>query len=300
MIDLGQIEGDAVTPATEPATGRRQRRRRGDGKIIAGGVIVGIFIAAGVFAPLITTGHPATQNLLSRLASPSHAHLLGTDQLGRDEWTRLVYAIRIDLRVALIGTLIPSFIGSVIGIVAGLGPRWLDTAILRAADIIVSLPLFIFFIALVGLLGPGNGLLFLGPGELPLIIGFTAISWVVYARLLRTEVRRVRRLDFIRAAETGGLPRWRVILWHILPNAIGQSIVYVFVDIGLAIVAISTLSFLGVGIPLGTPEWGAMINSGSAVIQTNWWLIAAPGLAIAVLGMGLALIGDGLDDRLKS
>ncbi|MEU0939891.1 ABC transporter permease [Embleya sp. NPDC005971] len=275
-------------------------RPRGNGKLAAGAVIFGLFVLAAVFAPLITTGDPAEQDLLNRLASPSPAHLLGTDQLGRDEWTRLVYAIRVDLRVALLASFIPAVLGSLIGIVAGLGAKWLDTAIMRISDVVVSLPLFIFFIALVGLLGPGEGFLFLGPGELPLIIGFTLISWVVYARLMRAEVRRVRSMDYVRAARSGGLPRWRVIAWHILPNVIGQSIVYFFVDIGLAVVAISTLSFLGVGIPVGTPEWGAMIQSARTVMQTNWWLIAAPGAAIALAGMGLALIGDGLDDRIKS
>ncbi|MBL1110895.1 ABC transporter permease [Streptomyces sp. 110] len=283
-----------------PRTRQPRRRRRGDGKLAVGAVIVGLFVLAAIFAPLITSGHPADQDLLNRLAPPSQAHILGTDQLGRDEWTRLVHAIRIDLRVAALGSLIPAILGSLIGIVAGLGNHWLDAAIMRTSDIVVSLPLFVFFIALVGLLGPGTGFLFLDPGELPLIIGFTVISWVVYARLLRSEVRRVRSMDYVRAARLGGLPRWRVITWHIVPNAIGQSIVYFFVDVGLAVVAISTLSFLGVGIPIGTPEWGSMIQAGRNVIQTNWWLIAAPGAAIALIGMGLALIGDGLDDRIKS
>ncbi|MGW6521099.1 ABC transporter permease [Streptomyces sp. NPDC054962] len=296
MTDTAKIAAEEAPPARKP----RSRRRRGDGKVAVGMVIVGLFVLAAVFAPLITNGHPADQDLLNRLAPPSHAHLLGTDQLGRDEWTRLVYAIRVDLRVALLGSLIPAILGSLIGIAAGLGSSWLDTAIMRTSDIVVSLPLFIFFIALVGLLGPGTGFLFLGPGELPLIIGFTVISWVVYARLLRSEVRRVRSMDYVRAARLGGLPRWRVIGWHIVPNSIGQTVVYLFVDVGLAVVAISTLSFLGVGIPIETPEWGAMIQSGRTVIQTNWWLIAAPGAAIALIGMGLALIGDGLDDRIKS
>ncbi|MYS80343.1 ABC transporter permease [Embleya scabrispora] len=292
MSDLSLIKDDKEhTPRS---------LRRGNGKMAAGAVIFGLFILAALFAPLITTGDPAEQDLLNRLADPSSAHLLGTDQLGRDEWTRLVYAIRVDLRVAILASLIPAILGSLIGIIAGLGAKWLDTAIMRISDVVVSLPLFIFFIALVGLLGPGNGFLFLGPGELPLIIGFTLISWVVYARLMRAEVRRVRSMDYVRAAQSGGLPRWRVIVGHIVPNAIGQSIVYFFVDIGLAVVAISTLSFLGVGIPVGTPEWGAMIQSARTVMQTNWWLIAAPGAAIALAGMGLALIGDGLDDRIKS
>lgn len=278
----------------------RRGRRRGSGKLLCGGIVVALFVLAAVFAPLITMGDPAAQDLLHRLAPPSHQHLLGTDQLGRDVWTRLVYAIRIDLRIGLLGAILPAMIGSAIALVAGFGGKVVDTAIMRLCDVVVSFPLLVFFIALVGLLGPGDGWLFLGPGEIPIIIGFTAISWIVYARLLRTEVRRVQDTDYMRAAVTGGLPRRRVILNHLLPNAVGQTIVYVVVDIGLAIVAIATLSFLGVGIPIDTPEWGAMINSSRGLIQTNWWLMAAPGVAIATLAMGLALIGDGLDDRIKS
>jgi peptide/nickel transport system permease protein len=291
---IDTVEHESTTDTARP------RPRRGGGKLVAGGLVVALFVLAAVFAPLITTGDPAAQDLLNRLAPPSGEHLLGTDQLGRDVWTRLVYAIRVDLRIGILGAIIPAIIGSVIAIVAGFGGKTVDTVIMRICDVVVSFPLLVFFIALVGLLGPGDGWLFLGPGEVPIIIGFTAISWIVYARLLRTEVRRVRDTDYVRAAVTGGLPRRRVILNHVLPNAIGQTIVYVVVDIGLAIVAIATLSFLGVGIPIDTPEWGAMINSSRGLIQTNWWLMAAPGVAIATLAMGLALIGDGIDDRIKS
>lgn len=294
------MTGTTTTVLTQQAVTPERRRGRGNGKIACGGLVVLLFVLAAAFAPLITTGDPQHQDLLHRLAEPSRAHPLGTDQLGRDVWTRMVYAIRIDLRIGLIGTAIPALLGSVIGLVAGLGGRLVDAAIMRFADVIVSFPLFIFFLALVGLVGPGEGWLFLGPGEVPIIVGFSLISWIVYARLLRSEIRRVRSMDYVRAATTGGLPRHRVVLWHVLPNAVGQTVVYMFVDVGLAIVALSTLSFLGVGIPIDTPEWGAMISSSRGVIQTNWWLVAAPGLAIALLAMGLALVGDGLDDRIKA
>lgn len=293
MSLLGQTvgAGDAKT---------RQQWKRGSGKLLVGTTIVAIFIAAAVLAPWITHGDPQLQDLSHRLAPPSASHPLGTDSLGRDVWTRLVFATRIDLRVGILGTLVPAVIGSLLGIVAGLGPPWLDALVMRVSDIVVSFPLFIFFLALVGLMGPGDGFWFLGPGELPIVVGFTLISWVVYTRLLRSEIRRIRGLDYVQAALTGGLPRRRVILGHLLPNALNQTVVYVFVDVGLAILALSTLSFLGVGIPLETAEWGAMISAGRGFINTNWWLIAAPGLTIATLAVGLALIGDGLDDRIKS
>lgn len=299
-MTLEALSYDDEVIADEAGPTRHSRRRRGDGKIACGAVIVALFVLAGIFAPLITTGNPGGQDLLHRLAAPSADHLLGTDQLGRDVWTRLIYAIRVDLVVGVLGTLIPATLGSAIGIAAGFGGRFVDAAVMRISDVVVSFPLFIFFLALLGLIGPGDGWLFLGPGEVPIIVGFTVISWIVYARLLRTEVKRVRSSDYVRAATTGGLPRRRIIVGHVLPNALGQTVVYVFVDVGLAMLALATLSFLGVGIPIGTAEWGAMINAGQPLLQHNWWLVAAPGLAIALVAMGLALIGDGIDDRLKS
>lgn len=291
--------GQTISPF-EAQQRSASRSRRGRGKILTGIIILALYVFAAVFAPYITHGDPLAQDLLHRLAPPSAEHWLGTDSLGRDVWTRLVFAARVDLRVGIFGALIPAMIGSAIGIIAALSNRYVDTGIMRFSDVIVSFPLFIFFLALVGLVGPGDGFWFFGPGELAIIIGFVLISWVVYARLLRTEVRRVKNLDFIKAARTGGLSNSHVVVRHILPNAFNQTMVYVFVDIGLAIVAVATLAFLGIGIPLDTAEWGSMINAGRSVINTNWWLIAAPGAAIAILAVGLALIGDGIDDQLKS
>lgn len=274
--------------------------RRGNTKMIVGGVIVTVFVLSAALAPLITSGAPDAQNLLNRLAIPTIAHPLGTDELGRDVWTRLVYAIRLDLRVGVLGALLPALLGCLIGIISGFARRWLDTSIMRLTDIIVSFPLFIFFLSLVGLVKPGSGWWIFGPGELPILAGFTLLSWVVYARLMRSEIRRVRGMPYVTAAITGGLPMRRVVVGHVLPNAIGQMVVYVFVDVGLAIVALSTLSFLGIGIPVGTAEWGSMINSSRGFVNTSWWLVAAPGAAVALLATGLALVGDGLDDRMKS
>jgi peptide/nickel transport system permease protein len=297
MID---IRLDTADRAAAQAHRPRRRRGRGSGKLLAGGLILAIVVVSAASAPLITSGNPFAQDLTNRLAPPSWDHPIGTDQLGRDVWTRLVYAARVDLRVGVLGALLPMLIGSLIGIAAGFGGRRTDTVLMRFADIVLSFPLPIFLIALVGLLGPGSGWLFLGPGEVPVLIAFALVAWVVYARLLRTEIRRVRGLDYVAAAIAGGLSSRRVLLTHVLPNAIGQSIVYVFVEVGLAILALSTLSFLGLGVPLPIAEWGAMVAQSRSLIQTHWWLMVAPGLAIAFFGVGLALIGDGLDDRLKA
>ncbi|HEV2501661.1 MAG TPA: ABC transporter permease [Mesorhizobium sp.] len=274
-------------------------RERGSGKIAVGYAIIGLFVFTAMAAPWITTGEPARQDLLNRLAFPSFAHPLGTDQLGRDVWTRLVYAIQLDFRIGILGMLLPAILGSLIGVASALSPHWLDAAISRLADIIISLPLFVFFLALAGLLGPGSDWGPFGPGELPILLGFTLLGWVVYARLLRTEMHRILAMEYIRAAITGGLPLHRVIIGHVMPNAVGQTLVYMCVDIGLAILSLATLSFLGAGVPLDRPELGGMISASRTVISSNWWLVAAPGAVLALMGTGLALIGDGLDDRLK-
>lgn len=276
-----------------------RRSARGNGKLTAGGLLLTVFLAAAVVPGVFTSADPLEQDLLNRLAEPSAAHPLGTDQLGRDELARMVHAARVDLRVGVLGALLPMIIGSAVGIVAGFGGRVVDRVLMGLADVMMSFPILVFFLVLVGLIGPGDGFWFLGPGESTIVLGFALIGWVVYARLLRTEIRRVAALPYVEAAHAGGLSRTRIVTRHVLPNAINQLVVYLFVDIGLAILSLSALSFLGLGVPVPTPEWGAMISASSNVLQTNWWLVIAPGITIALLGMALALIGDGIDDRMK-
>ena len=278
---------------------RLRRTRRGTGKLLVGGLLLGVFVLGAVAPTLFTGVDPQNQDILDRLANPGGGHLLGTDELGRDEFSRLVHAVRVDLRVGVLGALLPMVIGAVLGTIAALGSRALDTALMRFADIVIAFPVLVFFLVLVGLLGPGEGFWFLGPGEPPVLIGFAAIGWVVYARLLRSEIRRVTALGYVEAARAGGLSRTRVVLRHVMPNSIGQIVVYVCVDIGLAILALSSLSFLGLGVPAPRAELGSMIAASSTVLATNWWLVIAPGAVIALLGMALALVGDGIDDRLK-
>lgn len=274
-------------------------RRRGRTKVIVGACIVGVFLLAGIFAPLIAPADPLEQDLLNRWADPSGAHLLGTDGLGRDVFSRLIYAIRVDLRVGVLCALIPMLIGTAIGAIAGFYGGILDTIVTRLIDLVQSFPVLVFFLALLGAMGLASPFLFLGPGELPVIIVFAAVGWIVYARLIRGEILRVRELEYVQAAQAGGLSRRRVLTRHVMPNVVNQTIVYFVLDIGLAILALATLSFLGLGIPLPIPEWGSMIAENRARFADQWWLVVAPGLAVSLLGIGLALVGDGLDDRLK-
>lgn len=277
----------------------RRRSARGHAKLVIGSLIVAAFVLAGVFAGQLAPYDPLQQDLLNRLAHPSSAHLLGTDALGRDTISRMIYALRVDLRVGVLCAVLPMVVGTTVGALAGYYGGVADAVVTRLIDLVQSFPVLVFFLALLSAMGMARSFLFLGPGELPVIIVFFAIGWIVYARLIRGEVLRVRDLEYVQAARAGGLSNSRVLIRHILPNVLNQTIVYVVLDIGLAVLALSTLSFLGLGIPAPTPEWGNMIAENRARFADQWWLVVAPGAAISILGLGLALIGDSLDDMLK-
>jgi peptide/nickel transport system permease protein len=273
--------------------------RRGRTKLVVGLCLVGAFVAAGLLASVIAPHDPLQQDLLHRLADPSADHLLGTDALGRDTLSRMIYAIRVDLRVGVLCALLPMLLGTTIGAIAGYYGGFVDTVVTRLIDLVQSFPVLVFFLALLGAMGMARPFLFLGPGELPVIIVFVCVGWIVYARLIRGEVLRVRELEYVQAARAGGLSRRRVLVRHVLPNVLNQTLVYVVLDIGLAILALATLSFLGLGIPSPTPEWGAMVAENRARFAEQWWLVVAPGVAVSILGIGLALVGDGIDDLVK-
>ncbi len=255
-----------------------------------GAAILGIFVVVAAFAPLIATHDPAFQDLTDKLASPSAEHWLGTDQLGRDAFSRLVYAARTDLIVGFLAALFPLILGTTLGAIAGFFGGWVDTVISRVADAVQSFPVYVFLIALVFVLGTG---------VMPILVAFTAIAWVPYTRLIRTEILRAKGLDYVAAAVVAGLPHRRILFRHVLPNSVRQTVVYFMSDVILATVTLATLSFLGLGLPVEQPEWGRMISEGRTFLRNQWWLSTVPGLVIVALGMGYALIGDGLAQRLR-
>jgi peptide/nickel transport system permease protein len=231
------------------------------------------------------------QDILNRLASPSGEHWLGTDELGRDAWSRLVHATALDLRLGFLIAFLPMVLGTFVGAVAGYFGRFADALVMRTADLVQAFPIYIFIVAMVFVLGPG---------EESLLVAFFAVSWVLYARIVRAEVLRIRGLDYVLAARAAGLSHARVLFRHVLPNAIHQTIVYFPADVLLGILSLGAFSFLGLGIQGGRPEWGAMIAEGQPYIQTQWWLVTVPGLVIVALGCGLMLMADGLDDHLRT
>lgn len=275
--------------AAERAAPRRAHWYR-QPALMTGLVIIGIILFAVIAAPLITHWNPDAQDLNAILAGPSGAHWLGTDQEGRDTFSRLLYGGRTDLRIAFIAVLFPFVLGTVLGSLAGYFGGWVDTIIMRVVDIVVAFPFFVLIIALVFVLGPG---------EKSIYVAITMVGWVSYARIVRGEILVAKRQEYVLAAQAGGLSSLRIMARHLLPNVITQAIVYAMSDIVQDILAIVTLSYLGLGIQPPAPDWGTMISDGQNFLTTHWQLTTIPGLAVVVTGLGLSLIGDGLADLLR-
>jgi len=278
-----------VLGLTERAEHERSAvKNRGSLKLRLGIAIVALFVLAALLAPLLAPYAPDRQDLLHTLAGPSTQHPLGTDAVGRDVLSRVIYASRVDLPVAGAAVLIPAVIGSLVGLMAGYLGRVTDTVLMRTADLVLAFPVYVLVLALIAVLGPGAG---------SIIIATALVDWVIYARLVRSEVLHVKSLDYITAARAGGLSHWRVLRRHVLPNVISQPIVYMMSDMILVILALSSLSFLGLGVSSPTAEWGAMIGEAEPFLRLRPWMIVPPGIAIILVGIGFSLIGDALADR---
>jgi peptide/nickel transport system permease protein len=256
---------------------------------VAGGIIVLTLVIASAAAPLIAPYDPNAQDLQHAYAHPSGAHWLGTDQIGRDVLSRLIFAGRVDLLTAFLAVLIPFFLGTILGLLSGYYGRLADTAVMRLVDVVVAFPFIVLVIALVFVLGPGQS---------SIIIAITCVGWVSYTRIVRAEVLVHKRHEYVLAARAAGLSDGRIMVRHLLPNVITQAIVFSMSDIVLSMLAIVTLSYLGAGIPPPTADWGSMIADGEALITTQWQIATFPGFAILLTGFGLSLLGDGLADLL--
>jgi peptide/nickel transport system permease protein len=277
----------ALTERAQRRAGRRWYRQPA---LMAGIVILVVVVGLALAAPLITPYNPITQNLSESLLGPSSHHLLGTDQLGRDTFTRLLYGLRLDLRIAFVAVLLPFVLGTVLGSLAGYFGGWADSIIMRLVDIVLAFPFYVLIIALVFVLGPG---------ERSIYVAILAVGWVSYARIIRGEILVAKRQDYVTAARSGGLSNLRIMRRHLLPNVITQAFIYAMSDIVQDILAIVTLGYFGLGIPPPTADLGSMINDGQNFLSTHWQLTTIPGLAVVIVGLGLSLVGDGLADLLR-
>ena len=257
---------------------------------VAGATILGIVVLAALAAPLITKYNPTSQDLLHTLQGPSGRHWLGTDDLGRDVWSRLVYGARTDLRVAFLAVVLPFMIGTVLGLLAGYYGGLTDTFASFLVNIVVAFPFYVLIIALVFALGPGTRNIY---------IAITIVGWVSYTRIIRGEVLVAKRRDYVLAAKSGGLSDRRILFRHLLPNVITQAVIFACSDIVLDILAIVTLGYLGLGVQPPTPDWGNMIASGQTYLTTHWQLSTFPGIAVVITALGLSLLADGLADLLR-
>jgi len=248
-----------------------------------------LILLLSIFAPLISPYEPTKINIPERFASPSADHWFGTDEVGRDIFTRILYGARLSLGVGVAVVVGAGVVGTIIGAISGYFGGRIDQLIMRLMDIILAFPALVLAMAIAATLGPNlqNAMLAIAIIKIP-----------VYVRLARAETLALREKLFVKAAVTFGISPWRIIARHIIPNALSPVIIQVTLDIGDAILLVATLGFLGLGAQPPTPEWGAMISIGWKYLLDYWWYPTFPGLALFLASCGFNLIGDGIRDIL--
>jgi peptide/nickel transport system permease protein len=260
------------------------------GNLIFGGGMLAIIMLASIFASSISPYDPIAQNLRNTLQPPSLAHPFGTDNFGRDIFSRVLHAAKVDVTIGFLCVLFPWLLGSILGAIAGYVGGVIDTIVMRSVDTFMAFPFLIVAIGAIAVLGPG---------VTSMCIALTLSGWSIYARIVRAEVLVARKSDYVLAARALGYPDTRILLRHILPNVIAPTIMFAMTSMVLVILSTVTLSFLGLGVPPPTPSWGSMIAEGKNFIFTAWWIITLPGIAIVVVGLALSLLGDGVTALLR-
>ncbi len=293
---MGEVEAILGTRKTSGAGGRSAslwrdawRRLVRNRSAVAGGAIVLALVVMAVAAPLVAPYDPIAPSLQDRLCAPSRAHWLGTDDLGRDILSRIIFGARISLQVGILAVALALVIGTSLGLVAGYWGGLADNLIMRVMDVMLAFPSVLLAIAIVAIMGPslGNAMVAIGIVSIP-----------VYARIVRSSTLQVKANEYVEAARALGAGDARIIARHVLPNCMAPLIVQATLGIATAILDAAGLSFLGLGAQPPTPEWGAMLSGGRAFLRTAPWVTAFPGLAIVLLVMGFNLFGDGLRDAL--
>jgi peptide/nickel transport system permease protein len=256
---------------------------------LIGALMVAGLILICLFAPLLTTHQADAQDLSLRLQPPSWSHFLGTDEFGRDVWTRMLYGGRISLSVGLVAVGISLTIGIFLGALAGYFGGWVDQIIMRSVDIVLCIPTLFLILMLV---------VFIGPNLLNIMIIIGLTSWTDLSRLVRAEFLSLKNREYVLAARALGAKNKRVIFLHVLPNALAPVFVSATFGVAGAILLESGLSFLGLGVQPPTPSWGNILSAGKDYLTQGWWLTLFPGLAIFITVLGYNLLGDGLRDIL--
>jgi peptide/nickel transport system permease protein len=253
-----------------------------------------LLVVAAIFAPQLAPYDPLQTSLTDRLKPPvfaggSGAHVLGTDKLGRDVLSRIIYGARVSLSVSLLVILITGTIGTTLGILAGYLGGWVDNLLMRVTDISLAFPLI-----LVGILLAVT----MNPSVTTVVLAISLLGWAPYARLIRSEVLKLRTADFVLQARIIGCSPQRIMLTHIFPNIVNPLLILATLSVGLVILVESVLSYLGAGVPPPTPTWGSMVSDGRGLIDSAWWISFFPGLAIGLVVLSGNFLGDWLRDRL--
>jgi peptide/nickel transport system permease protein len=251
--------------------------------------IIVVFVALSMLAPLLASHNPATQELANRLAAPSAAHWFGTDELGRDIYSRLLYGGRVTLGMVIAVVVLVAPIGLAIGCIAGYFGGIVDTVLMRLTDIFLAFPRLVLALAFVAALKPGIE---------SAVLAIALTAWPPYARLARAETMTVRGSDFIAAYRLTGGSAWRIIFRHIAPLCMPSLIVRVTLDMSSIIITAASLGFLGMGAQPPSPEWGAMIATAKRFIFEQWWVATIPGVAIFLVSLAFNFLGDALRDVL--
>jgi len=256
---------------------------------VIGGILVLLVFVFSIFAPFVAPYNPSVIDIKNILVGPSFSHPLGTDDLGRDVLSRMLWGGRISLEVGFVAVGIATILGVLLGSIAGYYGGWVDSLIMRAVDIMLSIPTIFLVLAVIAILEPSII-------NIMIVIGLT--SWMEPARLIRAEFISLKEREFVIAARAIGATDVRIIMKHVLPNGLSPILVSATMGIGGAVLIESALSFLGLGVQPPTPSWGSLLSSGKDNIEIAWWLSAFPGLAILITVLGYNLLGEGIRDAL--
>ncbi len=294
LVDAGTFGGAEAAAGALGITRQTQlrhiRKRFFHNKLaVIGLVMVAVVFLTAAFAPVLAPYDPLRQDLTNTQANPSREHLMGTDEVGRDQFSRVIYGSRIAVQVGLAAIFLALVIGVILGAVAGyLGRKW-DTVIMRVADVFFAFPLLIGAIVII---------LVIGRGVPSVILALAIFSWATVARLLRSSILSVREAEYVEAARSLGAGKMRIVLRHVMPNSLAPVLVYAAVSVAVAIVAEASLSFLSVGVGIETPDWGNMIAAGQKFFGYKDFLWVYPSLAVVFTVLGFVFVGDGLRDAL--
>jgi len=282
-------------------TAQLQLRKRKKGALLpmvlrhtsfmTGAVIVLALLVIAAFPQWFTDQDPAKLDGSMMLKAPSAEHWFGTDNYGRDIYSRVIYATRFDLALGFFGAVVPFFFGSVLGLICGYYGGWFDNLIMRILDVMMAFPFTVLVIAIMAILGTGVFNIF---------IAMWVTGWLTFCRLTRAETLVLKNSEFVQSAVVSGFSDARILLRHLLPNAISPAIVYFASEIVMCLLTGAGMSFLGLGVPPDQPEWGNILQVGRGFMTVAWWMTVLPGIFLSVAGIAFSLIGDGLADFLRT